>query len=65
MAQSEFVGVDACRSGWFSVGFSGNGEYELEVFHTFKELLNHFRDAKLILVDMAYWLARRGEKASL
>ena len=52
MAQSEFVGVDGCPCGWFSVGFSGNGEYELNAFATFGELLAYYNAAKLVLVDM-------------
>ena len=52
MAMSEFVGVDGCRSGWFSVGFDSQGCYELKVFPAFSELLAYYRDAKLILVDI-------------
>ena len=52
MTKSEFVGVDGCRSGWFSVGFDGNGCYELKVFPAFSELLEYYRDGKLILVDI-------------
>ena len=42
MTKSEFVGVDGCRSGWFSVGFDGNGCYELKVFPAFSELLGYY-----------------------
>ena len=52
MTKSEFVGVDGCRSGWFSVGFDGNGCYELKVFPAFSELLGYYCDAKLVLVDI-------------
>ena len=52
MTKSEFVGVDGCRSGWFSVGFDGNGCYELKVFPAFSELLAYYCDAKLVLVDI-------------
>ena len=48
----EFVGVDGCRGGWFSVGFDGDGGYTYEVFATFGKLLECYADAKLILVDM-------------
>ena len=48
----EFVGVDGCRGGWFSVGFDGDGCYAFEVFATFGKLLECYTDAKLILVDM-------------
>jgi len=49
---SEFVGVDGCPCGWFSVGFNAGGEYELEAFFSFAELVEHYAAAKLILVDM-------------
>ena len=52
MAKSAFVGVDGCRFGWFSVGFDRCGNYELEVFPAFSELLHHYGDAKLVLVDI-------------
>ena len=52
MTQSEFVGVDACPCGWFSVGFSSNGDYELKAFFLFGDLLDYYQVAKLILVDM-------------
>ncbi len=52
MRKSEFVGVDGCRSGWFSVGFDSKGCYELKVFPAFSELLDYYAEAKLILVDI-------------
>lgn len=52
MAQSEFVGVDACTGGWVSVGLNRGGEYELKAFFFFDELLAYFESAKLILVDI-------------
>ena len=61
MSKSEFVGVDGCRSGWFSVGFDGNGCYELKVFPAFSELLAYYCDAKLVLVDIPIGLLKNGE----
>lgn len=52
MAHSEFVGVDGCKAGWFSVGFSGTGDYEVMGFFVFADLLAYHKDAKLILVDI-------------
>ena len=52
MGKSEFVGVDGCRSGWFSVGFDLRGCYDLKVFPAFGELLDYYAEAKLILVDI-------------
>ena len=64
MTKSEFVGVDGCRSGWFSVGFDGSGCYELKVFPAFSELLAYYCDAKLILVDIPIGLPMGPEKTS-
>ena len=52
MAPMRFVGVDGCPYGWFSVAFDENGEYELKVCKTFDQLLEHYKDAELILVDI-------------
>ena len=52
MDRIEFIGVDGCPSGWFSVGFASSGDYELKVFPAFSELLDYYRNAKLVLVDI-------------
>ena len=52
MTRSEFVGVDGCRGGWFSVGMDRTGGFETKVFCSFRKLLGYYGDAKLILVDI-------------
>ena len=56
MVRSEFVGVDGCPAGWFSVGMRCSSEcemeYELQVFREFKDLLKHHGAAQLVLVDI-------------
>ncbi len=52
MPKSEYVGVDGCPAGWFSVGFDTIGGYELKVFPAFSELVDYYQDAKLVLVDI-------------
>ena len=53
MADSEFVGVDVCPSGWVSVGLDSTGKkVELKPFLWFKNLLDYYKSAKLILVDI-------------
>ena len=51
MAPMRFVGVDGCKGGWFSVGLDQNG-YDFWIFRGFADLLSHYKDAELILVDM-------------
>lgn len=52
MAKSDFVGVDGCRGGWFSVGLNCQGSFAVEVFRSFDELLAHYSEARLVLVDI-------------
>ena len=40
------------KRGWFSVGFADNGDYEFEVFQKFDKLLEHYKGAELVLVDI-------------
>ena len=61
MAQIEFVGVDGCPCGWFSVGMTPNGGYMMKAFLKFDELVNYYKEAKLILVDAPIGLPERGE----
>ena len=58
MEKSEFVGVNGCRSGWFSVGFDSRGCDELKVFPAFSELLAYYRNARLVLVDIPIGLQK-------
>ena len=63
MAPSKYVGVDGCKGGWFSVGLEQNGNFcESIVFEKFGQLLEHYKDAKLILVDMPIGLPEEGER---
>ena len=48
----EYVGVDGCPYGWVSVGLSRSGAYAYEKFAGFRELLEHYQDSKLVLVDI-------------
>lgn len=52
MGQIEFVGVDGCPCGWFSVGFSQDGRYDVGMFVAFADLLDRYAGSQLILVDM-------------
>ena len=52
MGSIEFVGVDGCPAGWFSVGFDSFGGYELKVFPAFSELVEYYQEARLVLVDI-------------
>ena len=62
MAMIEFVGVDGCPAGWFGVGFDRYGGYEVNVFSSFGELLDRYRDAGLVLVDIPIGLPEGPER---
>ena len=62
MTQSKFVGVDGCPYGWFSVGFSLNGDFEVKAFRTFKELLTYYQAAELVLVDIPIGLPEDSQR---
>lgn len=63
-SESKFVGVDGCPRGWFSVGFSGSGKYELKLFCLFEDLLKYYATAKIILVDIPIGLPNGAEERS-
>ena len=47
-----YVGVDACPGGWFSIGFTGAGQYVFHVSQGFVGIVEHYPAAELILVDI-------------
>ncbi len=61
MSKSKFVGVDGCPHGWFSVGLDNCDGYEVRAFNTFDELLAHYAEARLVLVDIPIGLPQGGE----
>lgn len=62
MGQIEFVGVDGCPCGWFSVGLSQDGRYDVGMFVAFADLLDRYAGSQLILVDMPIGLPGGAEE---
>ena len=60
VSRSKFVGVDGCPYGWFSVGLDNGAGYEVKAFRKFRELLDHYGEAKLVLVDIPIGLLKDG-----
>lgn len=48
----KYVGVDGCKAGWIGVGLSDSGCWDVKVCVDFPDLLTHFGDACVVLVDM-------------
>ena len=65
MSKSQFVGVDGCPYGWFSVGLDTATGYEVKAFRTFRKLLDHYAEARLVLVDIPIGLPRMGQARGL
>ena len=52
MTHFDYVGVDGCRGGWLAVGLNRSGGHGFEVFGKFQTLLQRYRSAELVLVDI-------------
>ena len=61
MAGRKYVGVDGCRYGWFCVALDDTG-YELTVCRTFRQLLDCYNTAALVLVDIQIGLPLEGAR---
>ena len=59
-SKSKYVGVDGCPCGWVSIGLDDNGGYEVKGFMEFKDLVDYYSDASLILVDVPIGLVENG-----
>ena len=55
-SEMKYVGVDGCNGGWIAVALDNESGHEVEVFETFADLVAHFSNACLILVDAAIGL---------
>ena len=58
----EYVGVDGCKAGWIGVGLDDGDGWEVEVCGKFSDLLTHFGDARVVLVDMPIGLLEEAKK---
>ena len=57
----KYVGVDGCKAGWIGVGLSDGGCWEVKACVDFSDMLAHFGDACVILVDMPIGLPEDGK----
>jgi predicted RNase H-like nuclease len=47
-----FVGLDACRNGWFAVSLCYQGNWKIDIYKTIGDLGKAFQKAALIFIDM-------------
>ena len=57
----KYVGVDDCKAGWIGVGLDDGKSWEVKVCGKFCDLLVHFGDACIVLVDMPIGLHEDGK----
>lgn len=64
VSEMKYVGVDGCKGGWLCVGLNDDNDYyEVKGFWEFSDLLDYYKDACLILVDMPIGLPSPGPEA--
>lgn len=61
-SKAKYIGVGGCKAGWFSVGLNDSGDYEVNVYETFCDLLDYYDDACLVLVDIPIGLPCPGPR---
>ena len=47
-----YIGVDACKAGWFAVMLTEEGNWKVNIFPNISNLWNQSKDARLILIDI-------------
>lgn len=47
-----YIGVDACKAGWFAIILEEGNNWQLDVFSDISSLWNQCKDARLILIDI-------------
>ena len=60
-SKAKYVGVDGCKGGWLSIGLDDQ-DFGIKVFKEFSELVDYYREACLILVDIPIGLPCPGPK---
>jgi len=55
-----YVSVDGCKDGWLAIAFQERAKPEAKIFKTIENLWSHYKNAKLILIDMPIGLPEKG-----
>ena len=55
-----YVGIDACKAGWFAVSLESGSNFSIEIFSNISGLWDNYHDAKLILIDIPIGLRESG-----
>lgn len=57
-----FVGVDVSKGRWLTVRLSEDESWEVDLFHSIKEIWDSYNDARLILIDIPIGLPESGRE---
>lgn len=57
-----FVGVDACKKGWFAVALDRQGNWNIGIFKTVVAFWSAFQNLSLILIDIPIGLPYSGKR---
>jgi predicted RNase H-like nuclease len=55
-----YIGVDACKKGWFAVALSSKDNWKIDVFNSFEDLWNLWSPLPIIFIDMPIGLPNSG-----
>ncbi len=58
----KYIGVDACKKGWFAVSIGTDERFEIGIFETIVDLWNSLQSNALILIDIPIGLPDTGKR---
>lgn len=58
--EMDYIGVDACKKGWFAVTLIDNISWKVNIFPNISSLWNQCKDSRLILIDIPIGLRDSG-----
>jgi len=58
----KYIGVDACKKGWFAVCLESDKRWAIEIFESIENLWNRFQKDSLILIDIPIGLPDSGKR---
>lgn len=59
----DFIGVDACKKGWFAVALGSKDSWKIGVFNTLDDLWNLWNPLTIIFIDIPIGLPNSGRRA--
>jgi predicted RNase H-like nuclease len=58
-----FIGVDACRQGWFAVSIDQKNNWKIDIYKTIGDFGKAFQKAAVIFIDIPIGLPDTGERS--